>query len=389
MAVWIDFCCAELGAMRPVTIVGAGITGATIARFLADGGVEVHVIEARDHLAGNCHTLRDADTGILCHHYGPHIFHTNRVEVWDFVRRFAEFLPYRHRVLARVGGRVYPLPINLLTLNQIFDAAMTPAEAAQFISQQSKGTGGNSFEAAAIARIGPRLYEMFFKGYTQKQWGRDPRDLPARVFSRLPVRFTYDDSYFDHPHQAQPRAGYTEMVKSMLDHPLISLSLNRRFQRGETQGQVFYSGTIDGYFRHCFGRLSYRTLEFEHRRETGSGQGCAVMNYCDASVPYTRVTEHRFFTPWAHHRKTILTREYARDACAGDIPFYPLNALDGKARLARYQALAARETGVSFVGRLGTYRYLDMDVAIAEAISAAQDFLARNRARASLDENTT
>ncbi|MGR3837824.1 MAG: NAD(P)-binding protein, partial [Cognatishimia sp.] len=152
-----------------MTIVGAGITGATIARILADGGVAAHVIETRDHLAGNCHTLRDADTGVLCHHYGPHIFHTDRVEVWDFVRRFAEFLPYRHRVLAWVGGRVYPLPINLLTLNQVFDAAMTPAEAAHFITQLSKGSRGESFEAAVIARIGPQLYEMFFKGYTQKQ----------------------------------------------------------------------------------------------------------------------------------------------------------------------------------------------------------------------------
>jgi UDP-galactopyranose mutase len=364
---------------RHVLVVGAGLSGATVARCLADAGCFVDVIDQRDHVAGNCHTERDAEPGVLVHRYGPHIFHTNNRDVWDFVGRFAHFERYEHRVKTRIGARVYGLPINLHTLNQFFEAAFSPAQARAFLCSLCcvSDTATPSFETRARASVGQEIYEAFYKGYTTKQWGRHPREIPASVFARLPIRFTYDDRYFDHRFQAMPRDGYTHLVASMLDHPDVKVSLNTPFQRAMGRGydHLFYTGSIDGFFGQEEGTLPYRTLDFVHRVAAGDYQGCAVMNFADPDVPYTRITEHKHFAPWEQHPNTVYTQEFARDAQEGDILFYPLRGVHGLALLNHYVHRAKQVRNTTFLGRLGTYRYLDMDVAIQEALRAAQDYL--------------
>ena len=366
----------------PVLIIGAGLSGAVIARQLAEAGLPVEVIEARDHVAGNCHTARDADTGVLLHVYGPHIFHTGDDAVWEYVNRFAAFEAYRHRVLTTVADRVFSMPINLLTINQFFGRTFRPDEARDFIAAQATPMADpQSFEDQALAMIGPDLYAAFFKGYTEKQWGCSPRDLPASILKRLPVRFTYDDSYFTHPHQGIPKDGYTPMVQAMLDHPNISVSLGAAFNPKDTpkDAHLFWSGPLDGYFGHDRGHLGYRTLDFEHSRLSGNYQGCPVMNYGDADMPYTRITEHKHFAPWESHDKTLTTHEYSRACGVGDIPYYPIRLVEEKAMLAQYVARAEATSGVTFAGRLATYRYLDMDVCIREALDLAGAFLSARK----------
>ena len=375
-----------------VVLVGAGFSGAVIGRELAEAGVPVLVVEARDHVAGNCHTERCPETGVLVHRYGPHIFHTDDDEVWDYVNRFAVFQPYRNRVKATTGGCVYTLPVNLHTINQFFGTAMRPDEARAFIAAQAEPPASGSpanFEEQALAMIGRPLYEAFFRGYTQKQWGCDPRSLPASILKRLPLRFNYDDNYFFHRHQGLPEAGYTALVERILDHPRIELQLGRRFSPAEAgqYAHVFWSAPLDGWYGHDMGRLGYRTLDFERFTHRGDYQGCAVMNYGEVEVPWTRITEHKHFAPWEAHEGSVCTREYARACGAGDIPYYPIRLVEEKRLLADYVARAEAEvagegvgTGgarVTFVGRLGTYRYLDMDVTIREALDTARGFLAR------------
>ena len=366
--------------IRRVLVVGAGLSGATLARCLAEAGQPVDVIDQRNHLAGNCHTERDDQTGILLHKYGPHIFHTNNQDVWAFVQRFAEFERFEHRVKTTVQGRIYGLPINLHTLNQFFHETWGPDAARKGLAgRRHAGTEpATSFESRALRILGPDLYEAFFKHYTAKQWGRDPKTVPASVFARLPVRFSYDDRYFNHEIQAMPRNGYTAMVAAMLEHDDISFDINTRFENSDVAGyeHVFYTGAIDAFFGCDQGALPYRTLRFEHHRAQGDFQGCAVMNYGDADVPYTRIAEHKHFAPWESHKHTIYSKEFASDAAPGDIPFYPLRPVSDESLLRQYVARAKALKSVSFLGRLGTYRYLDMDVAIAEARKVAKEFLA-------------
>lgn len=368
--------------MAHVIIVGAGLSGAVIARQLAEAGHSADVIEARDHVAGNCHTQRDPDTGVMIHVYGPHIFHTANDTVWNYVQRFAEFVPYRHRVLTTTNrngaDEVFAMPIHLSTINQFFGTSMTPAEAEAFIAEKADKTITNpaNFEEQALAFIGRELYETFFKGYTEKQWGCDPRRLPAAILSRLPLRFTDDDSYFNHPHQGLPRHGYTAMVEAMLDHPAITVSLSTRYDAATHAGDhVFYSGPLDGYFDHALGRLGYRTLKFETFTAAGDFQDIPVMNYADPEVPFTRITEHKKFAPWETHEQTVCYREFSALCGPDDTPYYPIRLVEEKALLAEYVALAEQTSGVSFIGRLATYRYLDMDVCIAEALDLAERFL--------------
>lgn len=367
--------------MKKILIVGAGFSGAVIARALAEAGYSCDVIDARSHVAGNCHTERDAETGVMLHYYGPHIFHTLDKEVWDYVTGFATFRPYIHRAKATVGERVYSLPINLHTINQFFNRAMRPDEAKAFVANLSDQTIGDpvSFEDQALKFVGRELYDAFFAGYTRKQWGVEPSALPASILSRLPLRFNYDDNYFNHPYQGIPEDGYTALVTAMLDHPDISVSLNTSYAKSDRAGydHLFYSGTLDGYFDNCFGQLGYRTLDFEKFKATGDYQGVAMMNYPDSSVPYTRITEHKFFAPWETHEKTVCYREFSRHCEQKDIPYYPIRLVEEKAVLGKYEALAATETGTTFVGRLGTYQYLDMDITIREAMNTANEFLAQ------------
>ncbi|WJH38994.1 UDP-galactopyranose mutase [Aliirhizobium terrae] len=367
-----------------ILIVGAGLSGAVIGRELAEAGHRISIVDARDHIAGNCHTVRDPETGVMVHVYGPHIFHTDDREVWDYVNRFQTFLPYQNRVKTTSGGKVFSLPVNLHTINQFFGKTLRPDEARAFIETLSDTTieDPQTFEEQALRFVGRDLYEAFFKGYTMKQWGCSPTALPASILKRLPVRFNYDDNYFYHQYQGMPEGGYTDMVAGIIDHPKITVKLNTHFTREEQTGHdhVFYSGPIDGYFDYDAGRLGYRTLDFERFTYEGDYQGCAVMNYGDASVPYTRVTEHKHFSPWETHEKSVCYREFSRECGPDDIPYYPIRLVEEKALLADYLERAQAEKGVSFVGRLGTYRYLDMDVTIREALDTARTYLATAKA---------
>lgn len=361
-----------------VRVVGAGLSGAVVARELACAGHRVTVTEARQHVAGNCHTERCAETGVMEHRYGPHIFHTDDEEVWTYVRRFATFRDYRHQVRTTHAGRVYPLPVTLQTINQFYGTALGPAEARAFISREAEPISApGNFEEQALSMVGRPIYEAFFKGYTQKQWGRDPRELPAAILKRLPLRFSYNDNYFFHRFQGIPEAGYTDMIEAILNHSEIDVHLNDAFVPGDDPraDHMVWTGPLDAWFGHRLGRLGYRTLDFERFTAEGDWQGCAVMNYADTDVPYTRITEHKHFAPWEDHAGSVLYRETSREAGSDDIPYYPIRLAEEKAMLSDYEHLARQETGITFLGRLGTYRYLDMDVSIREALNAAKDLL--------------
>lgn len=360
-------------------MVGAGLSGAVIGRTLAENGHQVTVMDGRPHIGGNCYTERDAETGVLVHTYGPHIFHTDDAEVWDYVNRFETFRPYRNRVKTTTRGAVYSLPINLHTINQFFSQTLRPEEARSFIETKADTsiTDPQTFEEQALRFVGRDLYEAFFQGYTIKQWGCSPTELPASILKRLPVRFNYDDNYFFHRFQGMPETGYTTMIERILDHPGITVHLNTAVQRdiAAQYEHVFYSGPIDGWFDYRLGRLGYRTLDFERFTHDGDWQGCAVMNYGDLEVPWTRITEHKHFAPWEDHPGSVLYREYSRACQPDDIPYYPIRQVAEKSLLSEYIALASAERNVTFVGRLGTYRYLDMDVTIREALDCARQFL--------------
>jgi len=365
--------------LREIAIVGAGFSGAVIARELAEAGIAVDVFDSRSHVAGNCHTERDVDTGVMVHKYGPHIFHTDNERVWAYLQRYTRFMPYTNRVKTTSQSRVFTLPINLLTINQFFGKTFSPNEAKAFIESKADLSikEPQNFEEQALRLVGQELYEAFFKGYTEKQWGCHPTQLPASILKRLPVRFNYDDNYFNHPHQGMPEHGYTAIVEQILDHALIDVKLGHFFQKSQRQDyrHVFYSGPIDAWFDHELGRLGYRTLDFKEIRAEGDFQGCAVMNYGDADVPYTRIAEHKYFSPWETHENTICFEEYSRACEAGDIPYYPIRLVEEKTMLSQYIRLAEQEENISFIGRLGTYRYLDMDVTIGEALKTADEFL--------------
>lgn len=368
-----------------ILLVGAGFSGAVIGRMLAEAGHMATIVDTRGHVAGNCHTARDVDTGVMLHVYGPHIFHTDDAEVWDYVNRFARFMPYRNQVKTTVADAVYSMPLNLHTINQFFGKTFRPEEARAFIEQTQADqsiTDPQSFEEQALRFVGPGLYEAFFKGYTEKQWGCSPTDLPASILKRLPLRFNYDDNYFSHRYQGMPEQGYTSMVEGILNHPNIDVHLNTAYtsDMSARYDHIFWSGALDGYYNCDLGRLGYRTLDFEKFSDRGDYQGCAVMNYGDREVPWTRITEHKHFSPWESHEGTVCYREYSRACGADDIPYYPIRLIEEKALLGEYLARASRETNVTFVGRLGTYRYLDMDVTIREAMMTAAMFLGHTSA---------
>jgi len=377
-----------MGVKEKILIVGAGLSGAVIGRELAQEGYKVEIIDSRSHIAGNCHTERDEATGVMVHIYGPHIFHTDDTEVWDYVNGFTTFMPYKNRVKTTSGGHVYSLPVNLHTINQFFGKTFRPDEARTFLEDQADKTitDPQTFEEQALRFVGNDLYEAFFKGYTQKQWGCSPTALPASILKRLPVRFNYDDNYFFHKYQGMPENGYTDMIERILDHPNITVTLDTVFNRDAAEGyaHVFYSGPLDGYFDYELGRLGYRTLDFERFTYDGDYQGCAVMNYGDVSVPYTRITEHKHFSPWEEHAGSVCYREFSRACEPQDIPYYPIRLVEEKAQLTEYVARAEQESGVTFVGRLGTYRYLDMDVTIREALDTARLYLARKAENAAM-----
>ena len=362
-------------------IVGAGFSGAVVARELAEAGHSIVVFDARDHVAGNCFTARHA-TGVMVHTYGPHIFHTQHEHVWQYINKFGEMMPYQHRVKAISKQTMYSLPVNLKTINQFFDRNFDADEAEKFIASKADNTITDpvSFEDQGLRFVGRELYEAFFAGYTSKQWGVDPKELPASILARLPVRFNDDDTYFSHPYQAIPKNGYTPIVEAILNHDEIELHLSTRFSPTESKefgsfDHIIWTGPIDAYFGFEFGRLGYRTLDFVPEVADGDYQGHPVVNYCDTDVPYTRITEHKHFAPWESHDKTIVYREFSRLCGETDTPYYPIRLVKEKEQLLNYVQRARDAKGVTFIGRLGTYRYLDMDVTIHEALLASKTML--------------
>ena len=362
-----------------ISIIGAGLSGAVLARQFAEAGLKVTVYESRNHIAGNCHTQRDSDTGVMIHVYGPHIFHTNDQHVWEYIQKFDVMMPFVNRVKANVDSRIYSLPINLMTINSFYNKCLNPQEAKEFICSIGDQTihEPKTFEEQALRFVGKDLYEAFFKGYTEKQWGMSPAHLPASILKRLPIRFNYDDNYYESRYQGMPLNGYTHLVGNILDHSNITVKLSTSFRRSEAAqyDHVFYSGPIDAWFNFSLGALAYRTLDFQLERHQGDYQGNAVMNYCDPSIPWTRISEHKHFAPWERHANTVIYKEYSRVCGKGDIPYYPIRLAHDKTQLNDYFRIAQREKNVTFMGRLGTYRYLDMDVAISEALTLARESL--------------
>jgi len=372
-----------------LVVVGSGFFGLTIAeRCARELGLRVLVLERRNHMGGNAYSEREPETGIEVHRYGAHLFHTSNARVWEYANRFTAFTGYQHRVFSVYKGRVYPMPINLATICEFFGAAMTPDEARALIASQAAearaGQGeAENLEHKAISLIGRPLYEAFIRGYTSKQWQTDPLKLPADVITRLPVRYTFDNRYFSDTFEGLPVDGYTAWLERMADHPNIEVRLDTDFSlvRSDMIGRVpvVYTGALDAYFDHAAGDLGWRTLDFELEvAGTGDFQGTAVMNYADEDIPFTRIVEFRHFHPerdWYPQDKTVIMREYSRFADRADEPYYPINAADDRARLLTYREMADREPGVFFGGRLGTYKYLDMHMAIASALNMFENRL--------------
>lgn len=374
-----------------LVVVGAGFYGLTVAERMAATGARVLVIDRRGHIGGNAYSEIEPGTGIEVHRYGAHLFHTSNERVWSYAQRFTDFTSYQHRVYTTHRGEVFPMPITLGTINQFFRAGYGPEQARDLIREQAAEMAGitpRNLDEQGIQLIGRPLYEAFIRGYTAKQWQTDPRELPASIISRLPVRYTYDTRYFNDRYEGLPVDGYTAWLERMADHPRIEVRLGVDFfdpaqpvSQLRTVGHVpvVYTGPIDRYFNYSAGALSWRTLDFEEEvLSTGDYQGTAVMNYADTDVPYTRIHEFRHFHPERDYPReaTVIMREYSRFAHQEDEPYYPINTPADRRRLLRYRELAAAETGVHFGGRLGTYQYLDMHAAIGSALSAVENVIA-------------
>lgn len=363
--------------MHSVLIVGAGFSGAVLARQLADTTrARCTVIDQRDHVAGNCHTARDKSTGVLVHSYGPHVFHTSRKDVWDYLCRFTSFSNYVNRAKASIPQGVFSLPINLLTINQFFGKRFSPAEAQSFVASLGDRSIAEpqNFEEQALKFLGRELYEAFFYGYTKKQWGCEPRELPASILKRLPVRFNYDDNYFNDAHQGIPVDGYTALIERILDHPMIEVSPATEWHISMKAGfdHVVFTGPIDQFYDFRFGRLGYRTVFWETKTVTGDYQGNAIINYPHHADAFTRIIEHKHFAPHETHEQSVVSTEYSKETGPSDIPYYPKRLAVDKAILEQYFTLARQEQAVSFLGRLATYRYLDMHQVIGEAMDFAK-----------------
>ncbi len=372
-------------------IVGSGFFGLTVAeRTATQLDKRVLILERRSHLGGNAYSEPEPETGIEVHRYGAHLFHTSNKRVWDYVRQFTEFTGYQHRVFTIYQGRVYPMPVNLATICEYFGRYLTPEQARELVAEQAgefDAKTARNFEEKAISLIGRPLYEAFFRGYTAKQWQTDPTELPAANISRLPVRYDFNNRYFNDTYEGLPVDGYTAWLKRMADHPNIEVRLDVDFFDVREQipagTPIVYTGPLDRYFDYSEGELGWRTLDFESEvlRDRGDFQGTSVMNYADENVPYTRIHEFRHFHPERDYPtdKTVIVREFSRFAESGDEPYYPINTPDDRAKLEKYRELAkreARDRNVLFGGRLGTYKYLDMHMAIGSALSAFDNKIA-------------
>ena len=377
-----------------LVIVGAGLFGLTVAQQAVEKhGAKVEIIDVRDHIGGNAYSYMDKETGAEIHKYGAHLFHTSNPRVWEYVNRFTEFTDYVHRVYTTHNGEVFPLPINLGTINQFFHAHYTPAEAKALIAEQAgelAGTDPANLNDKGISLIGRPLYEAFIKNYTAKQWQTDPSELPAGIIKRLPVRFNYDNRYFRDTWEGLPKDGYTAWMERMIDDPRIHVTLNTDFfdesqplNKKALVGKVpvVYTGPVDRYFDYELGDLKWRTVDFkEVRYDEGDHFGCPVMNFADSDVPYTRAIEFKNFNPERKDSqnpdKTVVWKEYSRFATREDEPYYPVNTAEDKALYEQYAAKAAQEPKVVFGGRLGTYKYYDMHNVIDTALTAYEEQVA-------------
>lgn len=369
-------------AAKKILIVGSGLSGAVVANEIARAGYSVDVIEKRSHIAGNIYTERDKTTGIIKHVYGPHIFNTNNEEVWKYVNNLTPFSNFINRVKVNYQSQIYSFPINLHTINQFFSESLNPYEAEKYIEKvrDKKIINPKNFEEQALSMVGKDLYEAFLKGYTIKQWGCDPREIPATVLKRLPLRFNYNDNYYDKRFQGIPNNGYTEIISKLLDHEKIHLILNQEFTEtmNVEYSHIFFSGKIDEFFGYQHGMLGYRTVYWEDEVFRGDFQGNAVINYTDMSVDFTRVIEHRHFYPNLEFTESLISREFSKETLPIDEPFYPKRLSSDLEKLNKYIALAKSLPNIFFIGRLGTYRYLDMDKIIEEALELSHNFLVEN-----------
>jgi UDP-galactopyranose mutase len=370
-------------ASPDLVVVGSGFFGLTVAERVATQlDKRVLVIDRRSHIGGNAYSEPEPETGIEVHVYGAHLFHTSNERVWQYVNQFTEFTNYQHRVFSIYQDKTYSLPINLATICQYFGKSFSPEEARALVAEQSgeiDTAEAANLEEKAISLIGRPLYEAFIRGYTKKQWQTDPTELPAAVIARLPVRYTFDNRYFNDTYEGLPKDGYTAWLTRMADHPNIEVRLDTDYfdVRDQLPSDVptVFTGPIDRYFGYEAGELGWRTLDFETEvLPVGDFQGTSVMNYADEDVPFTRIHEFRHFHPERDYPtdKTVVVREYSRFAQTGDEPYYPINTPEDRAKLERYRELAAKEAAekrVLFGGRLGTYKYLDMHMAIGSALT--------------------
>ncbi len=367
-----------------LVIVGSGFFGLTIAERCANElGLKVLVLERRHHLGGNAYSEAEPETGIEVHRYGAHLFHTSNERVWEYANRFTSFTDYQHRVFTNHQGQVYSFPLNLGLINQFFGRSHTPDEARALVADQASeidSAQAENLEEKAISLVGRPLYEAFVRGYTAKQWQTDPKELSPDIISRLPVRYDFTNRWFNDTHEGLPVDGYTAWLTRMADSPNIDVVLETDFlapgphsrQKYVGRVPVVYTGPVDEYFGHREGRLSWRTVDLEAEvKEVDDFQGTPVMNYADEDVPWTRILEFKHFHPERSYPpgRTVVVHEYSRFAEEGDEPYYPVNTAEDRARLLRYRELAKREPMVLFGGRLGTYKYLDMHMAIGSALS--------------------
>ena len=377
--------------MNPdLVVVGSGLFGLTIAeRCASELDLNVLVVERRHHIGGNAYSEADPQTGIEMHVYGAHLFHTSNRRVWDYVNRFTSFTNYQHRVFGQYAGQVYSLPMNLGLINQFFGKMHTPDEARTLIAEQASEIDtaeASNLEEKAISLVGRPLYEAFIKGYTAKQWQTDPTRLSADIITRLPVRYNFDNRWFNDTYEGLPVDGYTAWLRKMADHPNIEVRLEtdwfdpEQIVADDYKGKIpiVYTGPVDEYFGNSEGRLSWRTVDLEAEvRQVDDFQGCAVMNYNDQDVPWTRIHEFKHFHPERTYisGKTVIVHEYSRFAEEGDEPYYPINTAEDRDKLLRYREKAKAEPMVLFGGRLGTYKYLDMHMAIGSALSMFENKL--------------
>ncbi|WP_433267205.1 UDP-galactopyranose mutase [Actinosynnema sp. CS-041913] len=371
-------------------VVGSGFYGLTVAeRAASQLDKRVLVLERREHIGGNAYSEAEPETGIEVHRYGAHLFHTSNKRVWDYVNQFTEFTGYQHRVFAMHDGTAYQFPMGLGLITQFVGRYLSPDEARAWVAEHAAeidSKDAKNLEEKAISLIGRPLYEAFVRDYTAKQWQTDPKELPAAVISRLPVRYTFDNRYFNDTYEGLPKDGYTAWLEKMADHPNVEVRLNTDFFDVKDDlpagTPIVYTGPVDRYFDYSEGWLGWRTLDFEREvLPTGDFQGTPVMNYNDADVPFTRIHEFRHFHPERDYPtdKTVIVREFSRAAEKNDEPYYPINTAEDRAKLERYRELAKREAAernVLFGGRLGTYKYLDMHMAIGSALTAFDNKIA-------------